>query len=313
MKTVKHSEKMAKNRQLNPLIALTMLPTIGILWGLQFAMLKIAASAGYPEINVLMVTLVLLSLAFILIVAVKREFFTIDGERAIFILVTCLLGYVIPLLAGIYAAPHLKAGVLILVISLTPMVSISTALALRSERVSLARILAVLLGALSITLVLWPELDLPGWSKAFWIAVAFLIPLTYGIESVYIDIKWPKGLSALQMVAAETIGAMIFVLPLFLIFGDLTLSSFELGQAELAIGIFAAAGVIESILFFYLIRDTGGVLVSFGSFVSLFAGVAWGIILFSESYGAMVWLAVAVLAIALFLAATDNSRKTDVS
>ena len=302
---------MAKTRRLNPLIALAMLLTIGVLWGLQFAMLKIASSAGYPEINVLMATLVLLSIAFVLIVIVRREFFSINRERAIFILITCLLGYVIPLLAGIYAAPHIKAGVLILVISLTPMVSIATALLLRSERVSLARILAVFLGALSITLVLWPELELPGWGKAFWIAVAFLVPLTYGIESVYIDIKWPKGLSALQMVAAETTGAMVFVLPLFLIFGDLTLTSFDLGKAELAIAIFAAAGVIESILFFYLIRDTGGVLVSFGSFVSLFAGVAWGIILFSESYGATVWLAVAVLAVALFLAAADRSHKVD--
>ena len=88
-------------------------------------MLKIASSAGYPEINVLMVTLVLLSIAFVLIVIVRREFFSINRERAIFILITCLLGYVIPLLAGIYAAPHIKAGVLILVISLTPMVSIA--------------------------------------------------------------------------------------------------------------------------------------------------------------------------------------------
>ena len=111
--------------------------------------------------------------------------------------------------------------------------------------------------------------------------------------------------------AAETTGAMVFVLPLFLIFGDLTLTSFDLGKAELAIAILAAAGVIESILFFHLIRDTGGVLVSFGSFVSLFAGVAWGIILFSESYGATVWLAVAVLAVALFLAAADRSHKVE--
>ena len=64
--------------------------------------------------------------------------------------------------------------------------------------------------------------------------------------------------------------------------------------------------VVESVLYFYLISKTGGVFVTFAGFVSLFAGIGWGVLLFAESHGAMVWFAVGLLCVSLFLACWER-------
>ena len=70
---------------------------MGALWGLQFAMLKMAAEAGYQEISVLMISLLLLSLAFLGLSKIKGEGRVLRRDWIPFLIVTALMGYVIPL------------------------------------------------------------------------------------------------------------------------------------------------------------------------------------------------------------------------
>jgi len=135
--------------------------------------------------------------------------------------------------------------------------------------------------------------------------IALVVPLCYGIEPIYIAANWPRGFTALQAVTGETLFAAVMMMPIFLLFGDPLGSNVLWSSAELAILVFVAAGVIESLLYFYLIQKTGGVFVSFGTFISLFAGIAWGIVLFSEVHDSIVWLAVGALCLALALASIN--------
>ena len=283
-------------------VATLLLLVMGMMWGLQFAMLKLAARSGTADITVLTITLILLSVIFVCVTGLRGEWFRLNAKILVFLVVTGVLGYVLPLLAALYAASELSAGVLTLFACMTPVVAMSVALILRTERVSLTRMAAVALGFVSVSMVLLPELDLPGQGKAVWMLAALIVPLTYGIESVYISVKWPPGLSALQVVTGEAVVAATLVVPIFLLSGeplpDLALWTGPVG----AILIFVAAGVIESLIYFYLIRETGGVFVNFGTFISLFAGIVWGIVLFSETHSTLTWIAAAALAVSLFLA-----------
>ena len=74
--------------------------------------------------------------------------------------------------------------------------------------------------------------------------------------------------------------------------------------------VFVAAGIIETLLYFLLIKYAGGVFVSFGTFISLFAGIAWGIALFAEVHPASTWVAVIALFASLALVCTDRIRET---
>jgi len=284
---------------------LALLLVMGSLWGLQFAMLRQAAQAGYSDLTVLTITLLLLSLIFLLIAAAKRDPFQPSWGLLVFLVVTALLGYVAPLAAALYAASRLSAGVLSLIACMTPLVTVLLALLTRSETVTAARISAVGLGVLSVTLLLWSQIDLPHRGKLPWMTVALVVPLSYGIESIYIARFWPKGLSALHAVTGETVVAALLVAPIYLLSGQALPDRLSWGDAEIAIAVFVAAGVVESLLYFVLIQKTGGVFVNFGTFVSLFAGLMWGILLFSERHPDLTWVAVALLAAALLLASKD--------
>ena len=300
-----------ESSELTRLGALALLVVMGTMWGLQFAMLKLAATGGHSELNVLMMALVLLSVAFVAIVIVRGQLFAFTPSRIRFFIITSVLGYVLPLAAAIYAAAHVSAGVLTFIASIAPVATISIALLLRTEYISPARIVAVGFGLVSILLVLWPELSAPGLGRAYWMAIALIVPLCYAMESIYVARYWPRGLSALQAVTGETLVAMLVVAPLFLIYGDPIAVVDTWGNAELAIAIFVAAGVVESLIYFYLIQQTGGVFVSFGTFVSLFAGIGWGIVLFSEAHAPAVWLAVLALVVALVFVCRDRPRRVD--
>ncbi|NNE23587.1 MAG: DMT family transporter [Rhizobiales bacterium] len=289
-------------------VALLLLVIMGALWGLQFAMLKLAAEGGYSEINILMLALVLLSIAFSAIMYLRKQSFAVNRGRIAFLLITAVLGYVIPLGAALYAAPHIPAGILTLIGCLAPVVSISIALALRTEFVSLQRVLALVCGLIAIALVLWPQIELPGLGAAPWMLLALLVPACYGIESIYAAVYWPKGWTSLQAVTGETLVATVLVLPIFAALGDPVSMATTWSTAEWAIAVFVMAGVVESLIYFYLIQTTGGVFVSFGTFISLFAGIGWGMVLFGESHGVLVWGAVGTLCAALALACFDRSR-----
>ncbi|MEM7171637.1 MAG: DMT family transporter [Pseudomonadota bacterium] len=282
--------------------AIFLLVVMGSLWGLQFAMLKFLSQSGYSDLSILMVALFLLSLIFSGLMVIKRQFFKLDFGILRFFTITSLLGYLLPLLAVLYAAAELSAGILTLFACMAPVVATSLALSLRTEKVRPTRVAAVLLGVASAVLILLPELQIPDQGKLRWMLVALVVPLAYGIESIYISRHWPKGLTALQVVTGETVAATILVAPIFLFVGSPLPNLFAGSEVTLAIVIFVGAGVLESLLYFRLIQQTGGVFVNFGTFISLFAGIAWGMILFSESHSANVWASATILILAIYLA-----------
>ena len=98
--------------------------------------------------------------------------------------------------------------------------------------------------------------------------------------------------------------------PVYPFFGDPTTLGFDWTIAETGIVLFVAAGLVNIVLYFYLSQQTGAVLVSFGSFISLFAGIGigWGMLNFSERHGPMVWASVVVLIEALALVCMDTVR-----
>ena len=167
---------------------------------------------------------------------------------------------------------------------------------------------ALLLGCVATALVLLPQTELPNYGLLPWMLLALVIPFCYGIESVYIDVNWPQGLDVLQVGFGEAVMAAILLVPLMLLRGDPLLFDWQWNPGSIAILVFAACGVIEVIMYFWLIKTTGGVLVSFATFVSLFAGIGWGIVLFGERHGHWLWLAVATLVSALTLVSLDALR-----
>ncbi len=290
-----------------PLIVLLLMGTI---WGLQFAMLKLAVESGRSELNVLLMALVLISVVYAILVALRGRAIRFTRENLVFFVIIAILGYILPMGSTLYAAPHLPAGIITLFASLSPIATFAVAIGLRTEPVSRIRIGAMLLGCVSALLVLAPQAELPGYGALVWMLLVLIVPLTYGVESIYVAARWPKGLGVLELGLGEAIVAAILTLPLFFVFGDPASFGIGFSVADLAIVVFVLCGVFEILMYFWLIRTTGGVLVTFGTFVALFAGIAWGMAIFSERHGPLVWLAVLFLVGALALVCLDTAKST---
>jgi len=285
---------------------------MGSMWGLQFSMLKFAALSGAGEVNLLMISLGLLSVVFGGYVLLKGEKLIFSRHWAGFLLVIALLGYVLPMGVTLFVAPHISVGVLSLIACLAPVVTITIALLFRTEPVSTRRRLAVVLGLCSILFILLPELQLPGQGAIGWMILAFGVPIAYGIEPVYVDSHWPENMSSAQLIAGEAIVGALLIFPVFIFQDNPIQPDLIDGAAIWPLLVFVTAGVVESLLYFHLIKTTGGVFVSFGTFVSLTAGVGWGMLLFSERHGIHIWLAVVFLVSALYFATRDKRSEKDI-
>ena len=292
-------------------VPLALLFIMGVTWGLQFTMLKIAADDGFNETGIIALSLVALAPIYAGILAWQGSFFRPTLRHVAFFFVAGGLGYVVPLGAAVHAAPHLPASLVVLVVSLTPVITITAALALRTERVSLLRILAVALGMVATVIVLGADLELPAGTDTFWILIVFIAPLAYGFDGIFIGAFWPKELNALQVVLGETIVAALTMLPFYLLSGEYIDFTGDWRPGHTGLALFVLVSVVEVYIFFYLIRTEGAVLTSFGSFISLFAGVFWGMLIFSERPNQAFWIAVLVLGAALLCVALSQRGVRD--
>ena len=232
-----------------------------------------------------------------------RSITTITGHALVFFVVTALVGYIIPIVVTLTVAPHLSAGVIVILASLAPAVTFATAALFRTEQISLARLFAMVLGICSVLVLLLPGIT--GEILSLWVLAALLVPLCYGMESVYVHRNWPEGMDVIQVGFAEAFTAFVLIVPL-VYFGDGFPTQINPGgRAEIAITVFVLCSLFEIFAYFYLIRTTGGVLVSFGSFIALFAGVGWGILLFNEQHGWLTWVAAALMLSSLLMVSVD--------
>ena len=291
-----------------PASAFLILLAMGLIWGLQVAMLKLSLSTGYSELQLILVSLMLVAVTYFCVLVVRRGLFSFTGSRLKFFLSTALLGYVIPLCAILYAGHTIAAGMLSLIISTAPLFTFAAAFLGGTEAISRLRMVAMALGFMATTLVLWPEFVTPGFGDIGWLLLMLLVPICYGVESVYIDFKWPEGLDVYQIGFGEVVVAAFLVIPLLIWQGEPLVFNWTWDTSHTAILVYSFTGISEVVMYFHLIRTTGGVLVAFATPVALFGGIGWGMLVFNESHSNWVWVAVAVLFISLVLVGVDARK-----
>lgn len=285
--------------------SLIILLAMGLIWGLQVTMLKLSLSTGYSELQLILITLALVATTYFGVLLVRRGLFRFTLPRLKFFLITALLGYLVPMTAILHASHVLAAGMLALIISTAPLFTFAAAFLGRTEAISRLRISAMMLGLVATTLVLWPEIEGPGIGAAGWLLLALVIPLCYGIESVYIDVRWPEGLDVFQIGFGEVLVAAVLVLPLLAWQGEPLVFDWSWDAGHAAILVYAFTGISEVVMYFHLIRTTGGVLVAFATPVALFGGIGWGMVVFGESHSWWIWVAVLLLFLSLVLVGVD--------
>ena len=315
----KRNTRLSEPDQTAKLTQLALLFILGSGWGLQFTLLKIATDADLDEFGIVTVSMVLIAAFCLLAIAWRNAWFRPTRRHLRFFLIGGMFGFAAPLTAVVLAAEHLSAGLIVFCESLTPVLTLAIALAMRTEALTMLRVAAVALGMLGTAMVLWPELIMPEGGRTVGLLIGLTVPVAYAIDGIYVAARWPRDLSPLQVVSGQVVAGAAVLLMLCYALGSplpfalspfgAVASSGSWGAGEWAILAFVPVTCLLIFLYFHLLRRSGAVFVSAGSFISLFVGVFWGMALLGEQHSSSIWLAVVLVALALLLINPRNVRQ----
>jgi drug/metabolite transporter (DMT)-like permease len=275
---------------------------LGSLWGLHFSLIKICSESDLPPPLITVLTTLGVSAVYVGIALARGRYPQFARAPLGFYALCALLGYVLPIFVELFVARHMAAGLLTLVVSTTPIFTLGIALMANTEAVSPKRMLGVAVGAAAAAMILLPRTLGDSSAVAGWILLAFVVPVSYGIFHNYVARAWPRGLDTWQVGCGQMVMALAMMLPLYLTFSDPLMPDFtNWRQVHWAIAAMILFAVMEVYLYFTIIRIAGAVVVSLSNFITIAAGVVWGMLIFNEQPGWWDWACVAILMLSLVL------------
>jgi len=287
------------------MVTLGLVFLLGCLWGLHFSLIKICSESGLAPAAVTFYTTLGVSALFLIISALRRQLPYFQRKHIIFYALCSVFGYLLAIFIELLVAQYMDAGLLTLIVSTTPLFTLVFALINKTEPVSPRRIAGVGVGCVAMGMILLPQTTISA-DILGWIGLAFLVPVSYGIYHNYVASRWPADSDTWQVASGEMIVALLLLAPLFATFGEPAQSPLVNGDAAWrsvywVIMIMVVFAAMEVFLYFTIIKRAGAVVVSLSNFVTIAAGVIWGMIIFGERPGLWSWVSVAVLMIALAL------------
>ena len=282
-------------------MALVMLAGIGALWGLGAPLVRFARLEGLGTFSIVLwqsaVGLIVLAG-----IQVARGRFDLPRDRASLLLygVVGMLGIVLPHLAGYWALGHIPAGVHALLTSLVPMFALALALGLRIERFRAVRALGLGLGAAAVALLVLPEQSLPPSVPVAFVFISALAPLCYAVESAFVAHMSRAQAGALQALLGGSVVALVVMVPVTVASGQ-PLWPAQPSPALFALMLSGASGALAYTGYVSLLRSAGSVFATQVAYLVTAWAMLWSVLILDERHGPLVWLAMGLMFIGLFL------------
>jgi drug/metabolite transporter (DMT)-like permease len=283
------------------LLPLVLLVILGTSWGLHFPILKFAARSGLPYSGIAAATICGVALA-LLAISLARGRLPVFRSRTIrFYCVCAFLGYLVPYFLALFATGRIDAGIVTLITSTSPIITLCLAALVGIERVSAIRVLGIGLGLISVLFLIVPQVDRVDSAALTAMILAFGVPVSYSSYHVYLSKRWPPGFDSFQVACGEALVALGLMLPLFLTTGGGATLDSGWTDAHWAILAMVAITTIDCYLYFEIVRLAGPVFVSQANFITVIAGVLWAMLLHGERPSGWLWMSLVFLVASLFL------------
>jgi drug/metabolite transporter (DMT)-like permease len=198
-------------------------------------------------------------------------------------------------ISSLTAARHIPIGIIVLLISLTPLVTYTVALVCGLERFSARRVTGLIIGLLGALMILVPKSSLPSPDDVHWVVFALMTPLSYGLSNVYLGWARPPDVPSLALGGAMQFAAGVALLPVALLIGTMHVPFPPQTNAEIANVSHIALSGFGALIFFELMRMRGPVIASQVGYIVCLSGVFWGKLFFGEQHSLWVWAAMATI------------------
>lgn len=272
----------------------------GAFLGAYFPLGKLASQAGVAPVAWSWIIAMGASVVLGLYVALTGRRVPLQARHLRYYTLSATISFVAPNLIVFAAIPRLGAGFTAITYTLSPVLTLAFAAAMRLRRPDLTGMLGIaigLAGALVIGLSRG-QVDQPG--DPLWIGIALLIPILLAAGNVYRTIDWPAQADPLALAVGSNVAAACMLL---------TIGAFSTGPAFLAplggalplaaLQMLTSAGMFA---LFYTLQQVGGpVFLSQIGYVGAAVGLVSGTLILGERYPAMTWLGALVVAVGIAL------------
>lgn len=276
-------------------VLLAMLFTVGIFWGITFALARAGGEGGIQTLGYSFWFHFGGGAGLLLLGLLQRSRVTFDRKLLLYTLFGGLSVNALPSFFMFTSVRHIPTGVMAVIITLGPVITYAASLALRYERFVAGRALGTLLGLAGVAIILLPRTSLPDPALVWWVLFALCCPAVHGIGSIYVARARPQGIDSWMVGAIFQLASACFVLPIALATGQFHVPGSATLRAELALLVHAGTGVVTQFLMYEILRLAGAVFMSQVAYIVTIAGIFWGWLLFGEQLSAWIWLAAAVI------------------
>jgi drug/metabolite transporter (DMT)-like permease len=289
-------------------LSIILLLLLGVIWGSGYSIARFAMTHGVPPLGYsfwqsLGPAIVLLAMCFI-----KEGGLKLAPHQIRYYLIAGVLGIALPNTNMYFAASHLPAGMLAVIVNTVPIIMYPLALLAGQERWQLGRVGGVLIGVVGIFMIIGAGWALPHGHTVKWSLITLLSPLFFAACALYSVHDRPSGSSSLSLAAGMLIASAVVLAPLVIDTHEFyPLDSFSLPNMAVMLEIVLSS--IGYIIFFQLLKMAGAVYYSLVGGVVAVTGLFWGRVVFGETVTAGMAVAVVLIIIAITIVSLLQHKK----
>lgn len=280
-------------------ISFILLITLGVIWGTGYSIARFAMTHGVPPLGYSFWQSLGPAILLSLIACKNRNTMNLSTSSLRYYLICGITGIVIPNTTMYFAASHLPAGLLAVVVNIVPVIAYPLALLARVESFNGSRFFGICCAFTGLMLIVVPKTSLPSPHMTPWVFAVLLTPLSFAFCSVYIARFRPVNSNSISVSAGTLICSSLMLVPLVISSKSFYLPHWPFTLPDWVILLEIILSSIGYILFFQLIKIAGPVYYSLVDTIVSLTGLMWGYILFHEKLNH--WTSTAVLFILLAL------------
>jgi drug/metabolite transporter (DMT)-like permease len=281
--------------------SLSLLLLLGFIWGTGYSIARFATTHGVSPLGYGFWQSLGPALLIGLLSFRGKNTAKISVSHFKYYFISGLTGIVIPNTNMYFAAAHLPAGLLAVIVNTVPIIVYTIALCARMESFQWMRFIGILCAISGLMLIVLPQNSMHASHLNGWVFSALITPLSFAICSVYIARYRPARSDSMELAAGTLIFSSLLLIPLVCLSGNFYALHFPLTTPDLVILLEIILSSIGYVLFFQLLKIAGPVYYSLVDTVVAITGLFWGYVLFHETLSQWSMSAVILILFALLL------------
>jgi len=281
----------------------------GGIWGLVPTLAKVALEDGGHPLGLTWWQGIGGGGVLLVLLLARRVRIPLDRSHLQLYLFCGIFGTVMPTTALFYAAEHVSAGLMAMLMATVGLIAYGLSVGIGIDRLEAVRTLGILMGLAGVGLLV-----LPGGggmeAGALWLVVALAVPAGYAMENVFVAVRSPRGTPTTVLVCGMVLTGGLIMTPIVMATGTFYPMTWPLSDAELAVIAIFIVNLLSYALFLTLIFLAGPVLASMSGYFTVLTGVLWGMVILGEDHGVWFWAALATMLVGMSLVRERRVERT---